>query len=311
MTKSTHFIPIKGSYSVEDDAKLYLREMVRLHGVPLSIISNRVTQFTSQLLKSFLKGLGTKVKLSTTFHPQIDGQAERTIQTLEDMLRDSVIDFKGNWDDYLPLIEFAYNNSYHSSIGMAPLALYGRRCRSPIGWFEVGEVALIGPELFHEAIEKIRLIRERFRTAQSRQKSYANVRRRDLEFDVLDWVYLKISPMKGEMSSVTGSVATLTYELDLPNELASVHSIFHVSMLKKCVGDPTSIVPLEGLGVKEKIFYEEVSIEILDRQVKKLRNKEVSSLQVLWRSHLVKGATLEAEADMMSRYPHLFSPILA
>jgi len=151
--------------------------MVRLHGLPLYIISNRGTQFTSQFWKSFRKGLGTKVKLRTTFHPQNDGQAERTIQNLKGMLKACVIDFKGNWDDHLPLIEFFYNNNYHSSIDMAPFeALYCRRYRSPIGLFEVGEVALIGPKSVHEAIEKIQLIREKLRTTQIRQKSYADVR---------------------------------------------------------------------------------------------------------------------------------------
>jgi len=105
MTKSAHFNPVKVSHSMEDYAKLYIREIVKLHGVPLSIISDRGTQFTSHFWKAFQKGLGTNVKLSTTFHPQMDGQAEWTIQTLEDMLRASVIDFKGNWDDHLPLIE--------------------------------------------------------------------------------------------------------------------------------------------------------------------------------------------------------------
>ncbi|WMV41506.1 hypothetical protein MTR67_034891 [Solanum verrucosum] len=128
----------------------------------------------------------------------IDGQEERTIQMLEDMLRACVIDFKGNWNDHLLVIKFAYKNSYHSSIGMAPFeALYGRRCRSPIGWFDIGEGTLVGPKLVHEAMEKFGLIRERLKTAQSQHKSYVDVRRRDLEFDVHDWVYLKISPMKG------------------------------------------------------------------------------------------------------------------
>ena len=116
MTKSSHFLPVRTSYSTEDYAKLYIRELVILHGVPLSIISDRGTQFTSHFRKAFQKGLGTQVHLSTTFHPQIDGQAQRTIQTLKDMLRACAIDFKGSWDNHLPLIEFAYNNSYHSSI---------------------------------------------------------------------------------------------------------------------------------------------------------------------------------------------------
>ena len=118
---------------------------MRLHGAPTSIISDRGAQFTANFWRSFQKGLGTQVNLSTTFHPQSDGQAERTIQTLEDMLQACIIDFKGSRDGHLPLIEFAYNNSYHSSIEMTPYeALYGRKCRSPIGWFDVGETKLIG-----------------------------------------------------------------------------------------------------------------------------------------------------------------------
>ena len=111
-----------------------------------------------------------------------------------------MIDFKGSWDDHLSLIEFAYNNSYHSSIQMAPYeALYGRRCRSPVDWFEVGETALIGPDSVLDAIEKVQLIRDRLKIAQSRQKSYVDVRRRELEFQVDNWVFLKVSPMKGVM----------------------------------------------------------------------------------------------------------------
>ncbi|KAH0670724.1 hypothetical protein KY285_025700 [Solanum tuberosum] len=234
----------------------------------------------------------TKVKLSTAFHPQTDGQAERTIQTLEEMLRACVIDFKGNWDDYLPLIELAYNNSHHSSIGMAPFkALYGRRCRSPVGWFEVGEIALIGPESVYEAIEKVRLIRERLKMAQSRQKSYVDG---------------KLSPRFVGPYQILKRIGKVAYELYFPNELAPVHPVFHVSMLKKCIGDPVSIIPLEGLGVDESLSYEEIFVEILDRQIKRLRNKEVAFVKVLWRNHLVEGATWAVEADMKSRYPHLF-----
>ncbi|MCF6774896.1 transposase family protein [Corynebacterium sp. MC-12] len=198
MTKLAHFLPVKTTYGAEEYARLYIHVLVRFHGVPLSIISNHGAQFTSHFWRSFQRGLGTKVKLSTTFYPQTDGQAERTIQTLEDMLRACVLEFKGSWDEHLPLIEFAYNNSYHSSIGMAPFeTFYGRHYRSLVGWFEVGEMALLGPDLVMEALEKVRLIRERLKTALSRQKSYSNVRRRDLEFKVGDWVYLKVSPMKG------------------------------------------------------------------------------------------------------------------
>ena len=152
-------------------AKLYVSEIVRLHGVPESIISDRDPRFTSKFWVSLQKALGTKTHFSTAFHPQTDGQSERTIQTLEDMLRSCVLQFKGNWDDQLALMEFAYNNSYHSSIGMAPYeALYGKQCRTPLCWSEVGERRLIGPELVQLTAEKIDIIRERLKTAQSRQK---------------------------------------------------------------------------------------------------------------------------------------------
>ena len=120
LTKASHFLPVRTTYSTEDYAKWYLKEIVGLHGIPLAIITDRGAQFTAKFWKSFQEGLGTQVSLSTTFHPQTDGQAERTIQTLEDMLQACMIDFGGSWDDHLPLIEFAYNNSYHSSIQMAP-----------------------------------------------------------------------------------------------------------------------------------------------------------------------------------------------
>ena len=146
---------------------------MKLHGAPRSIISDRGTQFTFHYWKTFQRGLGTKVKLSTYFHPRTDGLVESTIQTLEDMLRACVIDYKVSWDDHFPLIEFAYNNSFHASIGMAPYeALYGRRCRSLIGWYEVGEATIIGPDLVCDAMDKVKCIRGRMKEAQDRQRSY-------------------------------------------------------------------------------------------------------------------------------------------
>ena len=167
-----------------------------------------------------------------------------------------MIDFKGSWNDHLHLIEIAYNNSYHSSILMAPYeALYGRRCRSSVGLFEVGEVALIGPNSVLYVMEKVQLIRDRLKIAQSRQKSYADVRRRELEFQVDDWVFLKVSPMKGVMKfgtkgklsyvdpyKILKRIGKVAYDLEFPAKLAVVHPVFHISLLKKCVGDPDSVV---------------------------------------------------------------------
>ncbi|XP_070054114.1 uncharacterized protein [Nicotiana tomentosiformis] len=139
---------------------------------------------------------------------------------------------------------------------MAPYeALYGRRCRSPVGWFKVGETELYGPDLIHRAIEKVKVIQERLRMTQSRQKSYSDVRRRDMEFEV-------------------------AYELELPSELEFVHLIFHVSMLRKCIGDLSRVVPIKDVQVTEDLSYEEVLVAILDQQVCKLRTKDVASVKI-------------------------------
>ncbi|GJZ76573.1 putative reverse transcriptase domain-containing protein [Tanacetum coccineum] len=173
LTKSAYFLPMK--------------EIVARHGIPVSIISDRDSHFTSRVWQSLHKALGTQLDLSTAYHPQTDGQSERTIQTLEDMLRACVIDFGNGWDRHLPLVEFSYNNSYHTSIKAAPFkALYGRKCRSPVCWAEVGEAQLTRPEVIHETTENIFKIRDRMQAARDRQKSYVDKRRRPLEFEVGD-----------------------------------------------------------------------------------------------------------------------------
>ena len=150
LTKSAHFLPIKITYSLEQLADLYVKEVVRLHGVLVSIISDRNSRFTSAFWKSVQRMMGTKLKFSTAFHPQTDGQTEWTIQTLEDMLRACVMEFKGAWSKYLPLIEFSYNNSYQVTIGMEPFeAMYGKRCRSLAHWYETGENLIAAPDLWN------------------------------------------------------------------------------------------------------------------------------------------------------------------
>ncbi|PKA63075.1 hypothetical protein AXF42_Ash007871 [Apostasia shenzhenica] len=161
LTKSAHFLPIKTTDTAERLAKLYVEQIIRLHGIPKVIISDRDSKFTSHFWKKVHTAFNTELKFSTAFHPQTDGQTERTIQTLEDLLRMCVLDFGRNWEDHLVLIEFTYNNSYQTCIGMAPYeALYGRRCQSPVCWFESGERAMFGPELVDEATEKVKQIRE-------------------------------------------------------------------------------------------------------------------------------------------------------
>nr|GEU72786.1 reverse transcriptase domain-containing protein [Tanacetum cinerariifolium] len=179
LIKSAHFLPKKKTDTIEKLTELYLKEIVCKHGVPMSVISDRDSLFTSMFWVSLQKALGTQLDLSTAYHPETDGQSKRTIQTLEDMLRACVIDFGSSWDKHLPLVEFSYNNSYHASIKAAPFeALYGRKCRSTICWNEVGESQHTGPELVRETTEKIVQIKNRLLTARSRQKSYADLKRR-------------------------------------------------------------------------------------------------------------------------------------
>nr|GEX42466.1 reverse transcriptase domain-containing protein [Tanacetum cinerariifolium] len=167
---------------------------------------DRDGRFTSHLWQALQEVLGTKLHMSTAYHPETDGQSERTIQTLKDMLRACVMDFGGSWDTHLSLVGFSYNNSYHTSIKCAPFeALYGRKCRSPVIWTEVGESQLIGPEIVQEMTEKIIQIKERLKTAKSRQKSYAGKRRKPLEFKVGDRVISRPNQMRFHLATKTAS----------------------------------------------------------------------------------------------------------
>ena len=166
LTNSAHFLAVWMTFTLEIFFWLYIREIVRLHGVPVSIVSDRDPRFTAHFWKSFQKAMGTRLMMSTTFHPQTDGQPERTIQVSEDMLRACVLDHKGSWEEHLPLVKFAYNNSYQARIQMAPYeALYGRPCRSPLCWTEMGESSIIGLDLIRGTSEKVSLIRQRLLTA--------------------------------------------------------------------------------------------------------------------------------------------------
>ncbi|KAI3825126.1 hypothetical protein L1987_06602 [Smallanthus sonchifolius] len=280
LTKSAHFLPIKETEKTEKLAKLYIKEIMDRHGVPISIISDRDSRFVSRIWKSLQEAMGTRLDLSTAYHPQTDGQSERTIQTLEDMLRACVIDFGGNWDTHLPLAEFSYNNSYHTSIKAAPFeALYGRKCRSPLCWAEVGEKHLTGPEIVQETTDKIFKIKDHLKAARDRQKSYADNRRKPLEFQIGDRVMLKVSPWKGVASfgnhgklnpryvgpfEILARVGPVAYKLKLPQELSNVHDTFHVSNLKKCLSDETLIIPPNEIHIDDKLHFIEEPIEISD-----------------------------------------------
>nr|GEW02743.1 putative reverse transcriptase domain-containing protein [Tanacetum cinerariifolium] len=300
LTKSAHFLPMKKTDPMDKLARLYLKEVVTGHRIPASIICDRDPRFTSNFWKSFQKATGTRLDISTTYHPQTYGQSERTIQTLEDMLRACVIDFGSGWERYLPLIEFSYNNSYHASIKAIPFeALYGQKCRSPVCWAEVGDAQLTGPELIHETTEKIVQIKQRIQAARDRQKSYADVSHKPLEFQVGDWVMLKVSPWKGVVRfgkrgnlnpryirpfKVLAKVVTVAYRLKQPEQLSRVHNTFHVSNLKKCLSDEPLAISLDEIHIDEKFRFIKEPIEIIDREVKRLKKSRIPIIKVRWNS---------------------------
>ncbi|GJU67778.1 putative reverse transcriptase domain-containing protein [Tanacetum coccineum] len=284
LTKSAHFLPIRENDPLDKLARLYLNRIVARHGIPASIICDRDGRFTSNFWRSFQKALGTDISMSTAYHPETDGQSERTIQTLEDMLRACVIDFGKGWVKHLPLAEFSYNNSYHASIKAAPYeALYGRKCRSPVCWAEVGEAQLTGPELIQETTEKIVLIKQRMQAAQDRQKSYAD-RKKESRWssEVGTELCLSLALERGQRYRsggklnpryvgpfrVLAKVGKVAYRLELPQELSRVHHTFHVSNLKKCYADEPLVMPLEGIHVDDKLQFVEEPVEIMEREIK-------------------------------------------
>ncbi|GJT35468.1 putative reverse transcriptase domain-containing protein [Tanacetum coccineum] len=233
--------------------------------------------------------------MSTAYHPQTDGQSERTIQTLDDMLRACVIDFGGSWDVRLPLAEFSYNNSYHLSIRCAPFeALYGRKCRSPVLWAEIEESRLIGLELVQETTNKVVLIEEKLKAMRDRQKSYADNRSKPLEFEVGDQVLLKV-------------IGPAAYRLRLPKELSNVHGTFHVSNLKKCFADANLHVPLDEIKVDKTLRFVEEPIEIMNRKVKSLKRSKIPIVKVRCNSKRGPEFTSEREDHMKAKYLRLFA----
>ncbi|WVZ84373.1 hypothetical protein U9M48_031411 [Paspalum notatum var. saurae] len=293
-TKSAHFIPI-----------------VSLHGVPLTITSDRGSLFVSRFWEQLQTALGTKLIRSSAYHPQTSGQVERVNQILEDILRACALTYSTKWDECLPLAEFAYNNSYQKSLEMAPFeALYGRRCRTPLNWSEPGEHVTFGPDLVTQAEEQVKFIHDNLKRAQSRQKSYSDKRRRPLVFEKGDHVYLRVSPMKGvHRFGVKGKLAPryvgpfkiteqcgpVAYRLELPPHLAAVHDVFHVSQLKKCLRLPEEVIDTSQIQIQPDLTYEEKPIKILDQKQRATRRRTINFYKVRWSNHFEEEATWEQE----------------
>jgi len=311
LTKSAHFIPVKTGYKSHQYAELYIVRIVSLHGIPKTIISDRGSQFVARFWEQLHAALGTQLIRSSAYHPQTDGQTERINQILEDMLRACALTYSQKWDECLPLAEFAYNNSYQESIKMAPFeVLYGQRCRTPLNWSEAGERNFFGPDVVKEAEEQVQLIQKNLKAAQSRQKSYADKKRQAISFQVGEHVYLRVSPMKGvQRFGVKGKVAPryvgpfpiiercgpVAYRLELPAQLSSVHNIFHVSQLRKCLRVPTKIIEMENVQLEPDLVYPEHPIKIVDHKTRVTRNQTSNFYKVQWSNHSEREATWETE----------------
>ncbi|GKE71067.1 putative reverse transcriptase domain-containing protein [Tanacetum coccineum] len=253
---------------METLTRLYIKEIVSRHGVSISIMLDRDSHFTSKFWQSLQSALGTQLDMSTTYHLETDGQSERTIQTLEDMLRACVIDFGKGWERHLTSVEFSYNSSYHTSIKAKLFeALYGRKLQ----------------------------IRQCLHAARDRQRSYANIRRKPLEFQVGDRVMLKVSPRKGVIRfgkrgkvnpryigpfKILERIDPVAYKLELPEELRNVHNTFHVSNLKKCLSNESFVIPMKELPLNDKLNFVEEPVEIIDREIKQLRQSHIPIVKV-------------------------------
>ncbi|GKB34306.1 putative reverse transcriptase domain-containing protein [Tanacetum coccineum] len=297
LTKSAHFIPTRATDSMETLTRLYIKEIVSRHEVPISIISDRDSHFTSRFWQSLQNALGTQLDMN----------------------------FVKGWERHLPLVEFSYNNSYHANIKAAPFkALYGRKCRSPVCWAKVGDVQLTGPEIIHETTEKIVQIRQRLQAVRDRQRSYANVRRKPLKFHVGDRVMLKVSPRKGVIQfkrrgklnpryigpfKILKRVGPVAYTLELPKELSNVYSTFYISNLKKCLSDESLVIPMKELRLDDKLNFIEELVEIMDREVKQLRQSRIPIVKLRWNSKRGPEFTWGCEDQIRTKYPHLFSNI--
>nr|GEU82615.1 putative nucleotidyltransferase, ribonuclease H [Tanacetum cinerariifolium] len=298
LTKSAHFFPIRKDFSISRLADIFQQEIVRLHGTPTAIVSDRDSCFKSRFWKGLQNAWGTRLKFSTTFHPETDGHIEQTIQTLENML------------------------SWHASIKADPYELlYGRKCRAPICWNEVGERVIEGPELIEVTNKKVTVAKEKLKEARSRQKSYADRHMRELTFNPGDRVFLKVSPcrgvrhfrIKGKLSpwfigpfKSLDRVGEVSYHLTLPLQLSHVHNVF-LSLLRGYKYYPLLVVsyPLDQI-CKDLSLVEEPE-KILDRQERVMRNKTIPFVKILWKNHPEREATWETKESMRASYLRFFS----
>jgi hypothetical protein len=297
---------------------------VSLHGIPKEISSDRGSLFTSHFWESFQQAMGTHITWSSAYHPQSQGQFERVIQVLEDMLRACVISFGKKWEESLPYAEFSYNNNYQASLKMAPFeVLYGHKCRTPLNWSKTGERPLVGSDIIQHAEEQVRIVCENLKATQDRQKSNYDHKRWDYTYQPGNQAYLRVTPMKGtHCFGIKGKLAPryigpfrvlarrgqVAYKLELPPQFSHIHDVFHVSQLRRSFKEsPHRAVDHELLELQDDLSYKEHPILILDQAERQTRQKTTKFLKVQWSNHTEDEATWEREDSLREEYPDLFS----
>ncbi|MCO5576289.1 hypothetical protein L7F22_030098 [Adiantum nelumboides] len=317
LTKQAHFLPVKMTDSALTIARLFVKEIFRLHGMPKSIVSDRDSKFTSHFWRATFESIGTQLCMSTAFHPQTDGETERVNRILEDMLRMYVNENQSNWNEYLPLVEFAYNSSYHTSIRMTPFeAMYGYNCPTPINFLNSRNKVELSHEMLEKMDNELAKIRGNIREAQKRHKLYYDKKHRVVEYEIGDMVFLKVIPEKFHLIlgkdrrlsprfagpfKILKRIGSLAYKLELPSHV-KVHPVFHVSLLKKYVPNVHHVLQDNSKLKDDGTLSVEPDL-VLDRRVKHLRNRDIVELLVKWQNYSVEDASWVDLSVLQSEFP--------
>jgi hypothetical protein len=288
ITEYAHFIPLKTTHKPTYVVDIFMKEVARLHGIPKTIVCDRDPKFTSKFWKGLFKGFGMNLNFSTTYHPESDGKTKRVNRVIEDILRMYVMDKPSKCEDYLHLVEFAYNNGYQESLKMSPFEeLYGRKCNTPVSWDNIADRAVVGPELLKEMEEKMLKIKQNLKVAQDRKKRYADKNRTHREFKVGDHVFLKVKANRSSLRlgnclklaarfcgplEILERIGLVAYMLALPASMI-VHNVFHVSLLKKYIPDANHVIDWNVIQVEQEGVLQLHLVRILDRKRKHLRKR--------------------------------------
>lgn len=322
LTKVSHLIPVKTTYSASDIARIFVKEIFRLHGLPKRIISDRDAKFTSKFWTSLFQAIGTQLCFSTAYHPQTDGQTERVNQVIEDILRAYCSREPTKWIQFLPLVEFSYNSSYQQSIGMTPFcALYGQECLSPRNFSDPTMRVEASRRMIEEMENQTKAIRKDIQAAQDRQKHYADEKRSDRTFSIGDKVFLRVRPKRSNLSlgkykklsprycgpyEIVKRIGTHAYKLNLPTHL-KVHDVFHISLLKPYIPSPDHVLNDDQIVMPTQNVLELQPEKILETRERTLRNRSIREHLIQWQDFPLEDATWEDETSLLKDYPQLFS----